>query len=480
NSVVPRFLPTIFTQRLILVLIGFVYLSFSGTIRADELKTVGSRFDELERQLEFQSRELEQLRSQIVTASFGHSVPVIEKEEKPSDPPGFEIEYDGGLNFLQDVPGETPFSLKLNAWGQVRYQNFNAYIDSWTDNAGVTRSVHDRNSLDIERARLTASGHALDKRLVYFLQIDGDTDGQHQLDFFLYHWGWEFDDSFKIHLGKKKVPASRQWILSARRTRLADRPMATDFLRPDLTVGVYFLGDLPHDSFYEIMIGNGYQTSNFNDANIDDRLSFAGTFYIDPLGEFGLQVVDFDHSPEPLVRIGHSFVYSPFSGSQVGVPTSETSLLRLTDGTLLTQTGALAPGVTVSDLDVYFYSVDAGIKWRGWSLGAEVYFRWLEQLKGNGPLPVSDLFQHGFFVEGGYFLIPRKFDINLRWSEVNGFYGDGTEATIGCNYYPLEDTRLKLTFDATRLVDSPLQNSPNDIFVGDDGMLYRTQIQAEF
>ncbi|MEZ6048789.1 MAG: porin [Planctomycetaceae bacterium] len=435
------------------------------------------RLEELQSQLQQQALELEQLKQSF---ELQQRFPVGNGCTECDSDDWISAKYDDGLVFTQDHPNELPFQLKLNSWGQVRYHNFNAYVDSWTDNAGVTRPVYDRNSFDIERARLTASGYALDERLVYYLQIDGDSDGQHQLDFFMYYWGWEFSDAFKIHLGKKKVPASRQWLLSARRTRLADRPMATDFLRPDLTVGIFVLGELPQNIHYEMMIGNGYSTSNFPDSTIDDRLSFAATNYIEPLGDFGPQIVDFNHSPDPLVRFGHSFVYSPFSGRAAGVPTAETSVFRLTDGTLLTQPGALAPGVTVSDLDVYFYSIDAALKWMGWSITTEVYFRWLEQIKGNGALPVSDLLQHGFFVEGGYFLIPKKFDVNLRYSEVKGLYGHGTEATIGCNYYPLEDPRLKFSFDVTRLVDSPLQNSPDDIFVGDDGMLYRSQIQFEF
>ena len=102
----------------------------------------------------------------------------------------------------------------------------------WTDNAGITRPVQNRNAFDIERGRLVLSGFVHDSRLTYFLQIDGDTDGGHVVDFFDYWWAWEFSDRFQLQFGKRKVPASRQWLLGARNTRLIDRPMAERLLSP--------------------------------------------------------------------------------------------------------------------------------------------------------------------------------------------------------------------------------------------------------
>ena len=39
---------------------------------------------------------------------------------------------------------------------------------------------------------------------------------------------------------------------------------------------------------------------------------------------------------------------------------------------------------------------------------------------------------------------------------------------------------MKVSFDVTSLDDSPLQIRASDILVGDDGVLFRTQFQAEF
>jgi hypothetical protein len=158
----------------------------------------------------------------------------------------------------------------------------------------------------------------------------------------------------------------------------------------------------------------------------------------------------------------------------------EPDFLRLTDGTQLTQLGAFAPGVAVSQFDIYFYGIDAALKWRGWSVNAEAFFQWLEDIQGSGPLPLAGVFQRGFYLEGGRFLVPKKLDINFRFSEVNSLFGNANELAAGFNWYPLETSKMKVSFDVTSLESSPLQNTSSDILVGDDGKLFRTQFQAEF
>ena len=390
------------------------------------------------------------------------------------------VDYDDGWLLRPFDRKKFPFEIKLNGWIQFRHHGFVRRAESWTDNAGVTRRIPNRNAFDIERARLSFSGHAVDPRLSYFLQLDGDTDGGHTVDFFDYWWAWQLTDRFQIQMGKRKVPASQQWLLGARRTRFIDRPMANDFFRPDRTVGIFGVGQFAKHGHYEWMVGNGYRTANLPNGNTDNRFTFAATSYIDPAGDFGGQIVDFDGAARPLWRIGQSVVYSPQTADQPGVPLEESDFLRLADGTRLTQTGALSPGVTVSEFDLWFYGVDVLWKHRGWSVTSEVFLRWIHELGADGALPIDDLFQHGGYVEGGRFLIPQTLDLNLRYSRVAGDFGASNEIAGGFNWYPLAKPQVKVSFDITHLDDSPLQNTTSDILAGDDGFLFRSQFQAEF
>ena len=401
-------------------------------------------------------------------------------KEKSFHKVDFYPTYDRGFVIRSFDQAKLPYELIIPGWIQFRHHAFARDVENWTDNAGVTRPVRNRNAFDIERARIYFLGWVHDKRLRFFFHLDGDTDGRHGVDFFDYWWSWDFTDRFRIQLGKRKVTASRQWLLGARRTRLSDRPVATDFFRPDRTVGIYAIGRTGENSHYEMMVGNGYRTSNIPNSMTDNKFTFAATQYFEPFGKFGSQLSDYDFTCSPLLQFGHSFVYSPQTANSLGDPLPETDFLRLTDGTRLNQTGALAPGVTVSGLDVYYYSVDFAFKYRGWSLNSEVYFRWLEELESDGAVPHNDLLQRGFMVEGGRFLIPKKLDVNARYSTVRGLFGDFNEWAGGLNWYPLDSHKLKLSFDVTVLDGSPLQNTATDVLVGDDGVLFRTQFQAEF
>lgn len=389
-------------------------------------------------------------------------------------------DYDHGFVIRPFDEKKFPFELKINGWGQFRYHAFSRGVTSWTDNAGITRTVRNRDAFDIERARLMFSGHFIDPRLGYLVLLDGDTDGAHTVDFFYYYFRWQVSDSFELQLGKRKVPGTRQWLMSSRRTRLVDRPMSLDFFRPNLTVGLFGVGKLGETGHYEAMVGNGYFSSNAPNSSSDNELTFAFTNYFDPWGNFGEQIADYQYSEQPLIRIGHSFVYSPQQGVVDGVPIDEADFIRLSDGTRLTEAGALAPGVTVNSFNVYLYGVDLAWKYRGWSVDSEVFLRWIQQIEANGALPRHQLFQHGFYVEGGKFLIPEVLDINARYSQVSGDYGTGREYGAGLNWYPLKTSRVKISLDAVKLENSPLQNTASDIMVGDTGTLIRSQFQAEF
>lgn len=393
----------------------------------------------------------------------------------------FDVGYHNGI-FLGacDKEGQS-FELKVNGRIQFRYAGFSRDVTSYTDNAGVTIPVRNRSRFDIERARLILSGHVFDEKWKYFLQLDGDTDRGSQVVFFDYWWAYQFGEPLEILVGKTKVPGTRQWLLPAFNTRLVDRPMASGFFRPGRTQGVWAMGKLGQSAHYETMIGNGYRTGTLTPQQVNDEFVVASTFYWDPLGDYGPQVIDFANVDHAVTRLGSSFVYAKQSGvDNSGSPIPESGFARLSDGTVLTSTAALAPGVTVNAYDVLLVSLDAAAKHRGWSFDAEYYLRWLENLRADGALPVSELFQHGFYVEGGYFLVPQTLDFNVRYSQVRGDFGTSSEYAAGFNFFPRQTLNVKMSFDVTWLDGAPTSVTSSDFIVGDDGTLFRVQLQAFF
>ena len=70
--------------------------------------------------------------------------------------------------------------------------------------------------------------------------------------------------------------------------------------------------------------------------------------------------------------------------SAIGQPSAETQV-KISDGQLFYETGALADGVTVTDADFDQGSIDLGMKFKGLHLQAEYYFRNLSKFNAQGP-----------------------------------------------------------------------------------------------
>ncbi|MEX0939609.1 MAG: porin [Pirellulales bacterium] len=393
----------------------------------------------------------------------------------------FYFGYDDGLFVRPIDENETPYSLNLQGRLMLRHSAFSRDTDTWTDNAGVTREIRPLNAFEVERMRLILDGTMLHPDVRYYIHFDADTDDNHTVELYDASIAYDVHERLTLEAGKAKMPGSRQFLLSSFSTRLADRPMATDFFRPDRTVGAWAIGELGERVHYHVMAGNGYVADNLTFDQINSSIALAGTMYWDPVGDFGETIVDFDISPGPLWRLGHSFSYASQSGlDAMGDPLEESRFVRLTGGTRLTDTGALAPGVTVDAFDIYLYALDVSMKYRGWSANAEYYARWLQAIEGDGPLPHSNLYASGYFVEGGFFILPQRLGINARYSHVSGLFGEANEYAAGVNWYPTDSERFIVTFDVTMLDGSPLDNDSSNIFVGMDGTLFRTQVEAVF
>lgn len=420
---------------------------------------------------------------------------------EPVSTPGFEIGYDAvpevefgavfdkGVYLRSTDLESRPFALYVGARLQLRHTGFVRDDTSWTDQAGVTRGIRNRNNFDTERARLNISGTAVDPNLSYLIVLDGDADGESEVDALAYMFTYKVAPSLRVRVGRWKAASDREWLLSSRFFRMVDRSLATEYFRVGFTDGVWLLGDLGQGWHYETSLTNGLRTSTRRPFDLDDNLSAAATWYVDPLGSYGQGESDYACHTSPVVRLGGSLAYDKSDDrSDAGFPLGDDGFQRLSDGTRLSDVGALAPGVRLLGDRVLKGSIDWGVKYRGWSFSGEYFVRRIHDLFADGPLPLDDLYDYGFHVAGGVFLVPQRFDVNARMSQVSGFYGDGFEYTIGCNYFwgnhrkdgKLDDRVNKWSFDVAEIKGSPVTSTPADFIAGDDGVMFRTQVQIGF
>jgi len=69
---------------------------------------------------------------------------------------------------------------------------------------------------------------------------------------------------------------------------------------------------------------------------------------------------------------------------------------------------------------------------------------------------------------------------NVRTSQILGQFGYGAEYAGGLNYYVFGTQGVKLSTDVTRVVRSPTSNSGPGYLPGDDGWMWRVQVQVAF
>ena len=389
----------------------------------------------------------------------------------------FEAGYDNGI-FLKVRDGDDSFELKTNFRSQFRVVSFSRDEDSWTNSAGVTFPIEDRENFQLTRGRLIFSGHAFTPQFKFFLQLDANTETRDVVSVLDGWVAWHFSDTTQIQVGKRKVSAGRNWLLGAFDTRLAGRPIANEFFRPSRTTGVWLVGDPTNTTHYELMVGQGYNTEGLTTAETGNNFAAASSAWWDVIGNYGpARPMDFEIHDELAVRIGGSWVSS--SEGTPGRQLEEADFLRLTDGTRLTDTGALAPGAKVESFDVTLLALDAAFKYRGWSANGEYFWRSVTNLKADLPVPEVGL-QQGFYVEGGFFVLPQQLELNSQFGFVTGRAGSNTSYAAGFSYYPRKSQHLKLTIDTTFIDRSPTNSGGSNVIVGDDGVLVRAQWQAVF
>ena len=382
--------------------------------------------------------------------------------------------YNNGF-FIESV--ESPFRLKMDAWLQFRHAYFN-----------TGSPTPDENEFEFERARLIFSGHAFTENLDYFLQLDGDSDGGHGADFFDYYLTFDLGNElldyekgqFGIRVGKWKVPFNRARAESGKDLSFTDRSVSSVIFDINRSLGMSLFGKIgcdPGAINWEVALINGLHTGGFRTSRageLDHNLATSGRISTDIIGDYGKGESDLAFHENLAIQLGGGFAVSRIERDGL----REFASIRTIDsGATL---ASLLPA-NVNSYTVALYTVDMGLKYQGWSLIADYYFR---QLTNMGPVPA--LSDHGLLLQTGYFVVPEKFEVLSRWAR-----GVGDSSTLGVSersydelgfgfVWYIKGQNLKFTFDANHFNGAPRTDSTLNLVAGDTGWLYRSQFQFAF
>jgi len=408
-----------------------------------------SLLQDLQRRLEAQELEIQRLKTNALRAT-----------------------YDNGFLFQTSDPDAVPFALKVNGRMQGRYTGF----------SGSGSSQTPRNHFEIERGRLEFRGHMYDPQLQFFYNLDADTDDNHDVKFHDFWINYNFDDAFRLYFGKQKVASGEIWLQASTTLRFADRDVATTFFKADRTIGLRADGVLGDEGqhYYQALLGNGLRSTDLEAADIDDLFVFSLLHWTDLAGKVGSGYSDLAWHEDLAVRLGQSLTYTNQNEAGDSSVLSEARWVRLGNGTPLTETGALSPGVTVNGFDYYLYTAFLIAKYQGLSVNSEFYYRWLNNFDTSGGSVTGDIDTRGFVVDVGYMLVPESLEVMARVDAVNSAFGDTWEFAAGINWFINGTHTHKLTLDVSELDGVPAGSSSPNFETGQVGTLFRLQYQVAF
>ena len=372
-------------------------------------------------------------------------------------------EFDPGDGFL--IGRNSLGELSISGYALLRYVNQLPADQTFTDHFGNVHTVDPRNDIFPHRIIVYLKGWVGSPKLVYtvFFWTVNTTDQ----DALFAVVGYQFARRFSLYAGINGNPGTRSMQGSHPYWLGHDRVMADEFFRPYFAYGTWASGEITPGLWYNAMVGNNSSALGIKATQLDRTLSTGGSLWwmpttheFGPRGAYG----DWEWHDRLATRFGVSATQSReerFTDATTGGTGNTT--IKLADSLNVFDTGTLAPGVTVQQVDYRILSVDAGVKYRGIFLQTEIYHRWLDDFVADGLLPVTSLLDRGFFVQGAFYPIRKKLEVYAATSQIFGDkdagFDDSSEYLAGMNFYPADTRNHRLNVQLMDVNRSPVSST---------------------
>ena len=137
---------------------------------------------------------------------------------------------------------------------------------------------------------------------------------------------------------------------------------------------------------------------------------------------------------------------SSFEGAATGTP--ENTTIKLADSLSVFDPGALAPGVSVSEVRYRLVEADAGLKYKGIFVGTAYFQRWLDDFLADGPVTTGTIVDKGFYVQAAFYPVKHKLELYGATSWVFGDTSFGFDTSheylTGANWFWSSTRDLRL------------------------------------
>ena len=428
------------------------------------------------------------------TASTSPNIMVYDKSSDPnvqSTAPKEEklgpFPYVHGKGFIlaSGPNGEVDFSAK----GYVRYLNQLDLNRFYTDAFGRTTELDLRQDIELNRLQFILHGWLFDERFRYFWYAwtQNVSQGDPAQVVVGGNISYKFSDGFTATAGIFSLPSTRSTAQSFPNwLRIDHRSMADEYFRGSYIQGLMANGSLTDTLDYKVAISNNLSALGVSASQMDPCLCTVSSmlYWMPTTGEFGpgQGFGDYEEHDKLATLLGVHYTYSREDAQeQPGVNAFENSQIRLSDGTLLFKPNAFNTGAMVERATYNMLDLDGGLKWKGWSLEGEYYFRWLDAFQVvDGTIPVTSLFDHGFQVYASTMLKPDYWQAYLSASKIYGEFGDPWDFAVGLTYFPFGYKEVRMNLQALYMDRSAVGYTAVPYVVGGTGWVFTVDVGTWF
>ncbi|TPW09673.1 MAG: hypothetical protein FD129_2129 [bacterium] len=375
--------------------------------------------------------------------------------------------YYNGFDIVQTSRG----SLNISGYGLVRYVNQLPGEQTFTDHLGRERTVKARNDINWHRTMIWFSGFFYTPKFRYTLTVWSLPTTQQALTFgFL-----QYTVSNRLTFGAGMAPNLTNRSMQGSHPFWAgsDRQMSEEFFRGGFSSGFFARGEAVNRLSYIASVNTNLSQLGVTATNDSRDLAYSGSLqWMPTTGEFGPRggFGDLESHEQLATRFGASAGHAREDrAAPLGSAPNETQL-RISDGVLLFEQGALADTVTVIKADYDNFAVDASFKYRGFTFQGEYYVRRLSNFLSTSPLPDDSITDTGFMAEAMHMVVPKKLGLYAAggyvWDE---FERHPWEVAVGASYYPMGVRTLRLNLHVIRIEKSPTSSNFGYYTAGQSG-----------
>ena len=352
-----------------------------------------------------------------------------------------------GFQLIQSDYG----SLNLSLYGMARWVNQMPAEGTWSDHRDSLRVFDGRNDIYWHRAMIWLTGFLGTPKLTYMATVWTVTTTQQTLVYG--NIMYSFNKYVKAGIGIVPNNCIRSLQGSFPFFTSTDRTMGEEALRGGFTNGIFLMGEIMPSLRYSMVLGNNLSILGVKASNLTRHFSKSISLsWMPTTAEFGPRGGngDLEYHEKLATRFGASYCHSRENRfNNTGTPSPDNTQVRLSDGVLFFETGAMAPGVTVVEADFDMVAVDMGIKYKGFALHTELYYRTLSQIDADGPIPYNTVTDKGYTLQALYMAIPKTLCIyGVNSMIIDEFKRNPYEVGGGVNIYPLKNRSWRINAQA--------------------------------